>query len=46
MGQVVSAVLGRLRPRLFGLEKHLLDIFVCGADELSQGLVLGQIELP
>ena len=46
MSQVVAAVLGRLRPRLIGLEKHLLDTFVCGAEDLLQGLVLGRIELP
>ena len=27
------------------LEKHLPDIFMRGAEELSQGLVLGRIEL-
>ena len=46
MGRVVSAVLERLRPRLIGLEKHLPDISVRGAEELSQGLVLGWIKLP
>ena len=46
MGQVVLAVLGRRRPCLVGLEKHLPDTFVRGAEELLQGLVLGRIELP
>ena len=46
MSQVMAAVLGRLRPRLVGLEKHLPDTFVRGAEELLQGLVLGRIELP
>ena len=39
-------VLGRLRPRMIGLEKHLPDIFVLGAEEVLQGLVLGRIKLP
>ena len=46
MSHVIAAVLGRLRPRLIGLEKHLLDTFVRRAEELLQGLVLGRIELP
>ena len=46
MGQVVPTVLGRLRPRLIGLKKHLPDAFVCSTEELLQGLVLGRIELP
>ena len=45
MGQVVPAVLGRRRPRLVGLEEHLLDVFVHSAEELLQGLVLGRVEL-
>ena len=46
MGQVVPTVSGRLRPRLIGLKKHLPDAFVCSAEELLQGLVLGRIKLP
>ena len=46
MSQVIAAVLGRLWPRLVGLEKHLSDTFVRDAEELLQGLVLGRIELP
>ena len=46
MGQVVPTILGRLRPRLIGLEKHLPNVFVCSAEELLQGLVLDRIELP
>ena len=46
MGQVVPTVLGRSRPRLAGLEKHLPDAFVRRAKELLQGLVLGRIGLP
>ena len=46
MGLVVPTVLGRLRPRLIGLKKHLLDSFMCSAEEMLQGLVLGRIELP
>ena len=46
MGQVVPTILGRLRPRLIGFEKHLPDVFMCSAEELLQGLVLGRIELP
>ena len=45
MGQVVPTVLGRLRPRLIGLKKHIPDAFVRSAEELLQGLVLGRIEL-
>ena len=45
-GQLVPAVLGRVWPRFAGLGKHLLDVFVRGAKELSQGLVLGQIKFP
>jgi hypothetical protein len=46
MGQVVPTVLGRLRPFLVGLKKHLPDVFVRSSEELLQGLVLGRIELP
>ena len=46
MGQVMPTVLGRRRPRLFGLKEHLPDVFVCSAEELLQGLVLGRMELP
>ena len=46
MGQVVPTVLGRIRPCIVGLEKHPLDVFVCSAEELQQGLVLGRIVLP
>ena len=46
MGQVVPTVLGRIRSRPVGLEKHLPDVFVRSAEELLQGLVLGRIELP
>ena len=46
MGQVVPTILGRLRPRLIGLENHLPDVFVCSAEELLQGLVPSWIELP
>ena len=46
MGQVVPTVLGRIWPRLVGLEKHLPDIFVRSVEELQQGLVLGRIVLP
>ena len=45
MGQVVPTVLGRIRPRLAGLKKHLPDVFVHSAEELQQGLVLGRIVL-
>ena len=45
MGQVVPTVLGRIQPRLVGLEKHLPDVFVRSAVELLQRLVLCQIEL-
>ena len=46
MSQVMATVLGRLRPRLVGLEKHLPYTFMRDAEELLQGLLLGRIELP
>ena len=46
MGQVVPTVLGRIRPRLVGLEKHLPDVFMRSVEEMQQGLVLGWIEFP
>ena len=41
-----SAILGRGRPHLFGLEEHLPNVFMRGVEELQQGLVLGWIKLP
>ena len=46
MGQVVPAVLGRSRPHLVGLEEHPPVVFVRGAEELQQGLLLGRVVLP
>ena len=45
MGQVVPVVFGRHRPRLIGLEEHLPNVFVCGAEDLQEGLVLGRFIL-
>ena len=41
-----SAILGKGRRYLGGLEQHLLDVFVRRVEELSQCLVLGRVELP
>ena len=41
-----SAILGKGRRYLGGLEQHLPDIFVRRVEELSQRLVFGWVELP
>ena len=41
-----SAIFGYGRWYLVGLEKHLPGIFVRRAEELSQCLVFGRVELP
>ena len=41
-----SAILGYWRWYLGGLEQHLPDVFVRRAEELSQRLVFGRVELP
>ena len=46
MSAVEADVFGRLRPRLLGLEKQLLDIFVRRAEESLHGPRASQIELP
>ena len=46
MGAVKADVVGRLRPRLLGLEEQLQDLFVCCAEESLQGSWPFRIELP
>ena len=46
MSIVEADVIGRLRPRLLGLEKQTPDIFVRRAKESLQGLRPFRIELP
>ena len=41
-----SAIFGYGWWYLVGLEKHLPDVFVRRAEELSQRLVFGRVELP
>ena len=41
-----SAIFGYGRWYLVGHEKHLPDVFVLRAEELSQRLVFGRVELP
>ena len=45
-GRTESAVLGKGRRYLGALEQHLLDVLVRRVEELSQRLVLSQVELP
>ena len=41
-----SAILGKGRRYLGGLEQHPADVLVHHVEELSQRLVLGRVELP